>query len=124
MEMLVVVAIIVALAGIGGFFLLQQLKDSQKDIASTQVKGPLTNACQAYSIKHGGQFPGSLQQLRQKDQTGGPWLESDDALIDPWGQPYQYEAAGGKNGGTRPDIWTTVPNTNEPVGNWPKQQAH
>jgi general secretion pathway protein G len=124
MEMLVVVAIIVALAGIGGFFLLGALRESQEDVASAQVKGPLTQACQAYSLKHNGEFPQNLQLLLQRDAMGGPYLENADALIDPWGQPYQYDASGPKNNQTKPDIWTTVKNSNpqKMIGNWPKIQ--
>jgi len=120
MEMLVVVAIIVALAGIGGFFLLGQLSQGQKDAASTQVRGPLTQACQAYFIKHN-QWPASLQQLLTKDELGGPYLESEDALFDPWRKVYQYDASGAKNNGMKPDIWTTGPD-NTVIGNWAKSQ--
>lgn len=121
MEMLVVVAIIVALAGIGGFFLLGQLGDAQADLAQAQVSGALTSACQAYKIKHN-EYPQTLQVLLQKDALGGPYLESQDALTDPWGRPYQYEPSGTKNNGMKPDIWTVVPNSNpqKTVGNWPK----
>jgi general secretion pathway protein G len=121
MEMLVVVAIIVALAGIGGFFLLAQLQGAQKDVAATQVKGPLTNAVQAYFLKHNGQFPQSLRDLLVKDEFGGPYLENADALKDPWGNEYKYDINGTMNNGTKPDIWAEVPNSNPPerVGNWP-----
>lgn len=121
MEMLVVVAIIVALAGIGGFFLMGALSTSQKDIAQTQVKGPLTDACRFYAIKHNGAFPEGLADLLKKDEFGGPYLEDPDALIDPWKQPYQYDKSGQMNNGTRPDIWTMDPK--EPgvkIGNWSK----
>lgn len=118
MEMLVVVAIIVALAGIGGFFLMQALSDSQKDLAQTQARTTLTQACQAYAIKHNGQFPESLQQLLQKDARGGPWLEDPDALKDPWGQPWQYDRSGPRNNNRKPDIWTKGPDGAD-IGNWP-----
>src|SRR5215831_7551625 len=111
MEMLVVVAIIVALAGIGGFFLLGQLGGAQEDIASAQVTGALTQACQAYKVKRF-EYPATLQLLLQRDAIGGPYLESSDALLDPWGHPYQYDASGPKNNGMKPDIWTIVPNSN------------
>lgn len=125
MEMLVVVAIIVALAGIGGFFLMGALGESKESIAQTQVKGPLTQACQAYAIKHGGQFPDQLQDLLRKDDQGyGPYLDNPDALNDPWSTPtqqrqYQYDKAGPNNMGLKPDIWTTEPKTNKKIGNWP-----
>jgi type II secretory pathway pseudopilin PulG len=116
MEMLVVVAIIVALAGIGGYFLMGQLNVSQKDVAKTQVKGPLTQAVQTYFLRHQ-QYPGSLAQLRQADDRGPAILDSDDALIDPWGRQYQYDPAGPMNQGMKPDIWTIAPD-NQKLGNW------
>jgi general secretion pathway protein G len=118
MEMLVVVAIIVALAGVGGFFLMRALSDSQKDIAKTQVR-VLTDACRAYAIKHANNFPESLDLLLAADQRGGPWLEDRDALKDPWEKPYQYNKAGPRNQGKRPDIWTIDPTTQQEIGNWP-----
>jgi type II secretory pathway pseudopilin PulG len=120
MEMLVVVAIIVALAGIGGYFLLGQLGQSQKDVAKAQVKGALTDACKTYYINNN-QWPESLQQLLQRDAKGkGPYLEDADALKDPWDQPYQYDRTGSNNGGRRPDIWAVAPDGTK-IGNWPTQ---
>jgi general secretion pathway protein G len=122
MEMLIVVAIIVALAGIGGYFLLGALIESQEEIARTQASGTLTNACKTYYMKHN-EWPQSLQQLLQKDALGGPYLETPDALIDPWGQPYQYNAQGPNNNGMKPDIWAVPKNNpNNKIGNWSKMQ--
>jgi len=124
MEMLVVVAIIVALAGIGGYFLLGQLGQSQKDIAKTQAKTTLTNACKTWAIRHGGAFPDSLQQLLSKDELGNPpILENQDALKDPWGHVFQYDKNGTNNQGLYPDISTTAPDGTK-VGNWSTQGAH
>jgi general secretion pathway protein G len=126
MEMLIVVAIIVALAGIGGYYIFGALKESQEGIAEAQCKGALTQACQNYFMKHNSQFPPSLDVLLQKDALGGPYLESPDNLIDPWGQKYQYDATGPKNNNMKPDIWTVVPNSNpqKTVGNWAKSVGH
>jgi general secretion pathway protein G len=118
MEMLVVVAIIVALAGISGFFLMGVLKESNRDLAQIQAKTTLTQACQAYAIKHNGQFPESLQQLLQQDARGGPYLEDPEALKDPWGQAFQYERSGPRNNNRKPDIWTKGPDGTD-IGNWP-----
>ncbi len=63
-----------------------------------------------------------LDDLLKKDDLGGPYLESKDALLDPWKQPYHYDPAGKKNEGRRPDIWTVAPN-NEVIGNWPAAKA-
>jgi prepilin-type N-terminal cleavage/methylation domain-containing protein len=123
MEMLVVVAIIVALAGIGGYFLLGALAGSQKDIAQAQVKA-LTSACEQYHIKHS-HFPENLAVLLQKDEMGGPYLKSEDYLYDPWStpaqkRPYQYDQGGSKNNGITPDIYCQPPDGSPTIGNWPK----
>ncbi len=115
MEMLVVVAIIVMLAGIGGYYFVQSQEDAKKGAAKAQTK-VLTQACDAYRISHGS-YPASLAVLLQQDEEGGPYLKSQDALIDPWRQPYQYNAAGPQNGGRQPDIWANGPNGQQ-IGNW------
>jgi hypothetical protein len=91
---------------------------SLTDIADAQVRGPLTQACEAYALKNG-RFPDRLDQLLVKDAIGGPYLESPDALTDPWGRPFQYDAKGPNNNGARPDIWTVTP-AGVVIGNWPR----
>jgi general secretion pathway protein G len=120
MEMLVVVAIIVALASIGGFFLIQALKDSTEDVARLQAKN-LTNAAKTYWMKHNQNWPPNLELLLQKDNIGGPYIQNRDDLIDPWGNQYKYDPSGPMNQGLQPDIWADVPNSNgKRAGNWPK----
>ena len=115
MEMLVVVAIIVALAGIGGYYYLQRVDEAKKQVAAQQTK-VLTQAVQTYKIDHG-DYPASLEALLVRSDEGkGPWLDSADALIDPWGRPYQYDPAGSNNGGLKPDIWSEGPEGQ--IGNW------
>jgi len=94
MEILVVVAIIVALAGVGGYFLIGQLTQSKADVARLQAK-KLKEACTTYFIRTGG-FPTSLNDLVQPPAGGIPVLEDPKAIIDPWGQPYQYQNMGTK----------------------------
>jgi general secretion pathway protein G len=120
MEMLIVVAIIVAIAGIGGYYLMGALEGAKKDAAMLQAKGTLTSACQAYSLKRGG-YPDSLQQLLQQDAKGGPYLDDPAALLDPWGQTYQYDKSGPRNNSRKPDIWTKGPDGID-IGNWPVTQ--
>jgi general secretion pathway protein G len=122
MEMLIVVAIIVMLAGIGGVFLYPQLVGARKDTAAAQVKG-LTKACMAYAQRHQDQFPDSLRQLTQKDEHGfGPYIESVDDITDPWGKEYLYNKSGPNNQGLKPDISTQPPDGGPVIGNWPKQR--
>jgi general secretion pathway protein G len=124
MEMLVVVAIIVALAGIGGFFLMGALSEGQKGTAAAQVK-VLTQACMFYATKHNGAYPEQLADLLKQDDVGGPYLDDPDALMDPWSKPsaprpYQYDKNGTNNNRLKPDIWTVDPKDNVKIGNWPK----
>ncbi len=78
----------------------------------------LTQASQAYFIKNR-EWPQSLADLLKKDGNGvGPYLENKDALLDPWMKPFQYDPAGPKNKGLKPDIWTVTPEK-VVIGNWP-----
>jgi general secretion pathway protein G len=115
MEMLVVVAIIVMLAGIGGYYFVQSYEDSKRSAAKVQTK-VLTEACDAYRLSHGTNPP-SLQSLLVGDEEGGPYLKTQEALMDPWKGQYQYNAQGPNNGGRQPDIWANAPNGQQ-IGNW------
>jgi len=115
MEMLVVVAIIVMLAGVGGYYYMGQLEKSKAKIAVSQAKKVLTTACQTYYTDNE-TWPPSLDVLLVPDQYGKPYLETADALKDPWGKPYQYNPAGTHNNGLRPDIWSESPMGQ--LGNW------
>jgi general secretion pathway protein G len=113
MEMLIVVAIIVALAGIGVVSYFALFADSQKDVAAIKIKG-LSTACDAYRLRNGS-LPASLQDLYPK------YIEDPDALKDPWGKAYTYDAGGGNNGGRHADISTIAPDGTV-IGNWPKNR--
>lgn len=91
---------------------------SQADIARTQTSGALTHACQAYRLKSG-EWPEKLDDLVVQGAAGGPYLESPDALVDPWGGRYFYDRKGTRNNGAKPDIWAVTPDGVE-IGNWPK----
>ncbi len=116
MEMLVVVAILVVLAGVGGYYYMKHLDDARKDAAKLQSK-TLEQAVQAYYVQHG-EYPPSLAVLTERDSDGGkPYLEPD-ALKTPWGSGYQYDPSGPNNGGNKPDIWADDPKTGARIGNW------
>jgi hypothetical protein len=92
--------------------------NSDTDIAAAQIRGPLSQACEAYRTKNG-EYPQKLEKLLEQNAKGGPFLESPDALIDPRGNRYQYDPKGPRNDGARPDIWTVTPAGIE-IGNWPQ----
>jgi len=118
MEMLIVVAIIVALAGIGVVYIIPQFQKSQEGVAKAGAMA-LDQASQMYFKDHN-HWPQSLNDLIQKDENGGPYVQPD-ALNDPWGQPYRYDPNGANNAGMKPDISTTAPGTQKVIGNWGKK---
>lgn len=118
LEMLVVVAIIVALAGLGGYYVMGQLQSSQKKTAKLKAV-ELSKAVENYMIDHNNNPPPSLEVLLGTTEIGaGPYLKNKDALVDPWGQPYQYDPNGPRNQGRSPDIWSAGPKGNEQIGNF------
>jgi general secretion pathway protein G len=121
MEMLVVVAIIVVLAGLGSVALIGQLNESKVSAAKIKAK-EVSVAIDAYYVATG-QYPPSLEALVQKTADGaGPFLKNVDGIMDPWGKQFQYDPSGGQNaqhGATvqTPDVFTTAPD-GRLVGNW------
>lgn len=116
LEILVVVAIIVILAGVGVYALMPQLDQAKERIAKAQIEG-LSGAAQIYKINND-DFPASLDLLAMQQPNGGPPLITADKLLDPWGQPYNYNPLGTNNGGMKPDIWIQRPDGRQ-IGNWP-----
>src|SRR5579862_3858354 len=74
LEMLVVVAIIVVLAGIGGFYLLPQLTRAKEQIDFSTTK-EIAKACDTYKLQHG-DYPQNLQQLTERIGNDPPILEA------------------------------------------------
>lgn len=113
MEVLIVVAIVVAMAAVGGFFVIRYLTTGYESTARAQIS-VLTKAAKSYALENNGAYPQSLQELVEKG-----YLESYKALVSPWGEnyPYQYDPSGSKNGGRKPDIFVMTPQ-GKVIGNW------
>jgi len=124
MEMLIVVAIIVALASLGGYYFIGALKSNQKKLAQTACDGMLKTAVTSYMIDHGGQPPQNLRQLLQTDQFGGPYITSDSYLKDPWGNYYGFNpvAQNPETGAAEFEIYTTCPADNTYISNLRRQR--
>lgn len=115
MEMLVVVAIIVVLAGIGGYILLPKLDEAKEDADLAQTK-VLTQAVQTYKIDKD-EWPPNLEALTQPKANGTPYIEQ--SALQPKsaaGGQYRYDASGPHNNGQKPDIW--VETSHGQIGNW------
>jgi general secretion pathway protein G len=120
MEMLVVVAILVVLAGAAVPIYLRYLDQARIDRARVDCKN-LEQAAEAYKIRYG-DYPASLQVLTQPQPDGTlPTLEVS-SLLDPWQREYQYAQQGTHNAAVgRPDIWSNGPrlgDANGMIGNW------
>ena len=63
MELMVVVALLVVLAGAGGVIYLNILEGAKEDVARSQVQA-LTQAVEAYNVRYGA-YPPSLAALTQ-----------------------------------------------------------
>jgi general secretion pathway protein G len=120
MEMLVVVAILVILAGAAVPIYMRYLDDAKKGRAKMDVK-TIEKACEAYFLKEG-QYPASLAVLTQMQPDGSrPYLEAD-AIFDPWKRPYGYSPTPTHNVVSgKPDVWSEGPSPGNPasqIGNW------
>jgi general secretion pathway protein G len=104
MEILVVVAIIVVLAGIGGFYLMPQLDRAKDDSAKLQAK-TIAEAVQTYYLHHNSTYPGDLTVLTQADdENNGQAYMDPEKIKDPWGKQYQLDTSG-----PEPVVFTTNP---------------
>ena len=88
LEILVVVAIIVMLAGVGGYYVMQQYEGSKVSKAKIDCKG-LAQQVETFKLKHD-RAPTSIQELTQ-NVDGVPPLVPADKIIDPWSKPYELE---------------------------------
>jgi general secretion pathway protein G len=115
LEILVVVAIIVVLAGIGTVYLLPQLEGANEKVAKIKAR-EIGNAVQTYYTNNNGQWPNSLQELTQPGPDGKPIMAAD-GIVDPWGHPYTLDVNGPNHQGAAPDVYCTSPG-GKVIGNW------
>src|SRR5262249_49663269 len=100
-----------------GTIVFYNLADDTKGRRAKSDVMMLTSAVKAYRIKYE-EYPAKLRDLVEPPD-GPPYVEPD-SIIDPWQQPYQYDAAGPRNNGEQPDIWT-VGDDGKLIGNWSKR---
>ncbi|MGL4461518.1 MAG: type II secretion system major pseudopilin GspG [Planctomycetia bacterium] len=127
LEVLLVVAILVALAAIAVPNLIGVQEGAKIDEAKLQVNA-LDTAFNTYSIHNKG-FPTTEQGVGAllsapnpaPPNWRGPYLKNPN-LTDPWGSQYGYQYPGTRVA-SGPDIWSNGPDrqqgTADDVGNWP-----
>jgi len=115
MEVLVVVAILVILAGIG-IAVFRYMDTGKEGAAKLQIKN-IETAVTSYQVKNS-HWPDSLIVLTQPSDGTAAYLEVKE-LTDPWGRPYEYHpeqlSATGK-----PLIMShgSNPGQSKPIRNW------
>jgi general secretion pathway protein G len=116
MEVLVVVAILVVLAGvgIGVFYYLDSSKDR---IAAIQIRN-IESAVEGYRALNGN-YPDSLAILTEP-QDDKPAPLSDQQLMDPWNHPYVYEPQTRHPKTQKPLLYSqgANPGVSKPIRNW------
>jgi general secretion pathway protein G len=115
MELLVVVAILVVLAGAAVPMYMKYLDDAKTQMAWTNAK-TLEHVADTYNIKMGN-YPTSLQELAVPGSDGKPYIEQKD-LLDPFQHEYQYAYPGQHSTVGKPDIWSTGKDGTMQIGNW------
>jgi general secretion pathway protein G len=117
MEVLVVVAILVVLAGIGigVFFYLDTAKDK---IALTQIKN-IEIALESYKLMNNGQYPENLETLLEP-HGDKPAPLSADQIMDPWQRPYVIDLSQRHPKTHKPRIYSqgANPGVSQPIANW------
>lgn len=118
-EMLIVVAIIVVIAGIGGTILLPRL-DAAKEDADRIKAAEIAAAATQYMTNSGDQVP-TAEQLTQTDgsPTGRPLLQMEQ-VHDRHGQPFQISEA---SNGSIVVRSATPGKDGQLIGNWKKGTA-
>ncbi len=94
LEVLIVVAIIVMLAGVGGYYLLQRYEEAKVSRAKIDVK-QLAEQAKIYKLNND-QTPPDIASLTQPQPNGSSALVPPDKVNDPWNKPYQLREEGGE----------------------------
>jgi general secretion pathway protein G len=116
LEILVVVAIIVVLAGLAVPMIVNQMEGANERLAKAKAI-QIADAVEMYHVNNQ-QYPNSLQELTQPGSTpGGKAALSADNILDPWGKPYTLDTSGPNHQGSSVDVYTTSPSGKQ-IGNW------
>jgi general secretion pathway protein G len=126
-EMLLVLVILATLAAIVLPMFAGRSEQAKRTAAETQIAG-FSTALDAFEVDNG-YFPkgddGLLELLEEPDSATnwhGPYLKQEQQIpVDPWGNPYIYEAPG-KNNTYSYDLSSVGPDgragTEDDVANW------
>jgi len=116
MEIIVVVAIILILAGAGALVLPRFLADANVSRAKMDVK-TIETAASAFNVKYH-RYPSSVMELTEPTQDGPAYLK-EDLRFDPWGMEYVIDINQRNPKTYVPKIYSNGdPATGIPISNW------
>jgi general secretion pathway protein G len=121
LEVLVVVAILVILAGVGVVGTTRYLEDARKGRAQLACQG-ISSAVEAYKSNPANTMseePSQPSDLLNPPFGGTAFLKNGQQdLIDPWGQPYQFQKVQQGDGNDVIMVFTRSPKDGTPISNY------
>jgi general secretion pathway protein G len=115
LEVLVVVAILVVLASVASVAVFRHLDEAKEDKATLDMQA-LEKTYKAAVLKSGGE----MNSTNFKMEALIPYIDQGAAaLIDPWGQQYNFRFGQSQGGDERIQFYTMTPKGKELV--WPRQ---
>ncbi len=128
MELLLVLAILLVIAGLVVPKLAGRQKAANIDATKVSIEG-LRQAIELYSVDHDGRTPTTseglgvlLRSVKKDPQWRGPYLDKEP--VDAWGEPFHYRCPGSRNKDGF-DLLSAGPDksvgTEDDIGNWEKK---
>ncbi len=129
-EVMIVIAIIVAIGGLVGLSVLSRKKDADKDLTKVQIKN-IESALEGFQLKYD-RLPTEEEGLAvlwskdtlSPDADATKWSAELKAPIpnDKWGTPWGYRAVSEHGDETKFDLWSNGPDqqegTEDDIKNW------
>ncbi len=118
-EVLVVMAIIVIIAGTGTIAALNYLAEAKVKEAKIRASN-IARACESYKATHDGTWPAALNELVSPTDGSRPLLQGgDSAITDPWGKRFNMQVVNDNFNVERAVISTTTDDGREVK--WPEK---
>lgn len=132
-EVMIVIAIIVAIGGLVGLSVLSRKKDADKDLAKVQLKS-IERALEGFQLKYD-RWPSDEEGLAvlwskdtlSADADATKWSAELKAPIptDKWGTPWGYRSVSEHGDETKFDLWSNGPDkqegTEDDIKNWTEE---
>jgi hypothetical protein len=105
-----------ALAVVEDLPIVKEMATLLEDRARFQIRS-VDQALQIAALRDNGVYPKKLEDAAR-------YVGDTNNLRDPWGREWQYDVAGKRNDGKKPDVWTVSPfgGGKKEIGNWAEKR--